>query len=60
MKTIKANFMENHFTWLNYEVNGKDFNVNGDFFYNDKKKRFEHVHIGPRGGEYLVVYPHVF
>lgn len=52
--------MFNHFNVMIYEVNGKEFTVNGEFFYDEKKKRFEHVHIGVRGGTYLIIYPHVF
>lgn len=56
MKTIKADEMWNNHTVMRYEVNGKEFNVTGEFYYNKKKKRFEHTHIGERGGEYLIIY----
>lgn len=54
MKTIKADAYWAH--TLEYAVNGKDYSVTGDFYYNKKKKRLEHVHIGPRGGEYLIIW----
>lgn len=56
MKTIRAASMWNNHTVMEYEVNGKDFSVTGDFYYNKKKARFEHVHVGPRGGQYLIIW----
>lgn len=43
-----------HQDYFEYEVNGKEFWVQGDLYYNKKKERYEHIHTGPRGGEYLI------
>lgn len=54
MRTIKADAY-----WANtleYEVRGKKYDVTGDFDLNKKKNRIEHIHIGKRGGEYLIVW----
>ena len=37
-----------------YEINGKQFSIQGELYYNKKKERYEHIHVGPRGGEYLI------
>ena len=55
MKTIKAIGMNNN-SCMVYEVNGVEYNVTGEFYYNAKKGRYEHIHIGKRGGEYLVIF----
>ena len=53
MKTIKGIYwnISHYFT---YEINGKEYYVEGELYYNKSKKRFEHTHIGPRGGETLI------
>lgn len=54
MRTIKADAY-----WANtleYEVRGKKYDVTGEFDLNKKKNRIEHIHIGKRGGEYLIVW----
>lgn len=52
IKTIKADYY-GHNT-LEYTVNCKNYTVTGEFHYNSIKDRIEHVHEGPRGGEYLI------
>ena len=37
-----------------YTVYGKEYTVSGEFEYNRAKGRYEHVHVGPRGGETLI------
>jgi|GEM_PF-1553287 len=37
-----------------YEINGKQYSIQGELYYNKKKERYEHIHVGPRGGEYLI------
>lgn len=54
MKTIKADAYWSH--TLEYTVNGKEYSVTGEFDFNKKKQRIEHLHIGPKGGKYLIVY----
>lgn len=57
MKTIKANdyYRAGGLSYvLEYEVNGKQFEVTGEFYYNKSRGRIEHTHEGPRGGEYLI------
>lgn len=56
MKTIKATSMWAHHSVMDYTVNGVDYSVNGEFHYNKILKRFEHEHIGIRGGRYLIVF----
>ena len=37
MKTIKAIGMNNNHSCMVYEVNGVEYNVTGEFYYNAKK-----------------------
>ena len=51
-KLIKGTYrFGNHFE---YEIRGKRFKFNGDVYYNKRRNRLEHEHIGERGGKYLV------
>ena len=54
MKTIKGTTRNGNY--FEYEINGKKCWVQGELYYNKEKDRFEHTHIGPRGGETLVVW----
>ena len=54
MKTIKADAYWAH--TLEYTINGKEYSVTGEFDYNKEKDRIEHIHIGPRGGESLIIW----
>ena len=58
MKTIKADSFHGNCQSgeLEYTVGKKEFSVSGEFYYNKTKDRIEHVHIGPKGGEYLIVW----
>lgn len=55
MKTIKAR-IDSTYDYVCYEINGKIYEAWGEFYFNKKLKRFEHTHIGPRGGETLIVW----
>ena len=57
MKTVKGTSYNTKTNYFEYTINGKEFWVQGELYYNKKKDRFEHTHIGPRGGESLVVWP---
>lgn len=54
MKTIKGTTRNGNY--FEYEINGKEYWVQGELYYNKEKGRYEHTHIGPRGGEILVVW----
>lgn len=54
MKVIKADCYWSN--TLEYTINGKAHSVTGEFYYNKKKDRIEHIHEGKRGGEYLIVW----
>ena len=41
---------------MQYSINGKSYSVSGQLYYNNTRKRFEHIHIGKRNGKYLVVF----
>lgn len=58
MKTIKADEFtgSSQSGTMSYTIGSKEYEVSGEFDYNRKKDRIEHVHIGPRGGEYLIVW----
>lgn len=56
MKTKKGNEFDPRSQWWTYEVNGKEYEWFGEMSYNREKDRFEHIHIGPRGGEILIVW----
>lgn len=57
MRTIKADGMITGCNnTLQYSVNGKSYSVSGEFYYNNTRKRFEHIHAGKRNGKYLVVF----
>ena len=60
MKTVKGTDYNLRTEYFEYKINGKPKWVQGELYYNKKKERFEHVHIGPRGGETLVVWYHKF
>lgn len=55
MRTIKA-MSDSNRNYCAYEINGKEYEVYGEFSFNKKKNRYEHIHIGKRGGEYLIVW----
>ena len=55
MKTIKAD-KESTRNFVSYEINGEYYEAWGEFFFNKKKNRWEHEHIGKRGGKYLIVW----
>lgn len=40
---------------IEYTIGKKRYEVWGDFYYNKKKERLEHLHEGPRGGQYLII-----
>ena len=54
MKTINGTTADTRSGYFEYEVNGASFWVQGELAYNESKKRFEHEHIGVRGGRYLI------
>lgn len=56
----KADCFEKHNNqgdYMAYTVNGKTYEVFGEFYYNEAKRRYEHTHIGKRGGETLITWP---
>ena len=57
MRTKRADSFEKDFGMsytMVYTVYGKEYTVSGEFEYNRAKGRYEHVHVGPRGGETLI------
>lgn len=56
MKTIKADDMYNKHRVMEFTICGYQNSCTGEFYYNKKKKRYEHIASGPRGGRYLVVW----
>ena len=42
--------------YFDYEVNGKEYWAQGELYFNKDKNRYEHTHIGKRGGTYLIVW----
>ena len=42
--------------YFDYEVNGKEYWIQGELYFNKDKNRYEHTHIGKRGGTYLIVW----
>lgn len=58
MKIIKANYFSGncYYGTLSYTIGKQDYDVCGEFYYNSKKDRYEHVHFGRRGGVYLIVW----
>ena len=58
MKTIKADEFtgSSQSGTMSYTIGKKEYEVSGEFDYNRKKDRIEHVHIGPRGGQYLIIW----
>lgn len=53
MKTTRGTSY-NKAGYFEYEINGRDFWVQGEMHYNKARKRYEHMHTGARGGETLV------
>lgn len=58
MKTIKANFAYRSGLGhcIEYTIGKHTYSVDGEFYYNTKKNRMEHLHEGPKGGKYLVIF----
>ena len=58
MKTIKADeFTGNSQSGtMCYTIGSKEHEVSGEFYYNKTKDRIEHVHEGPKGGQYLIIW----
>jgi len=54
MTTIKGTTADTRSGYFEYEVNGASFWVQGELAYNGNKQRYEHEHIGVRGGKYLI------
>ena len=54
MRTKKGESYDLRSQYFDYSINGVYFWVQGDIYYNEKKKRFEHIHYGKRGGETLI------
>lgn len=54
-KIIVADYFDPKTGYMEYEVNGKQYWVQGEHYYNRRKERYEHTHYDPRGGEYLIV-----
>lgn len=54
MKTIKGESFDLRSGYFDYYFKKQMFWVQGELAYNEKKKRFEHEHIGVRGGRYLI------
>lgn len=42
--------------YFDYEVNGEYCWIQGELYFNKYKNRYEHTHIGKRGGTYLIVW----
>lgn len=53
MKAKRGNSY-NRSMYFDYSVNGKYYWVQGEMYYNRKKQRYEHEHIGKRGGKTLI------
>ena len=58
MRTIKGTYKDNKCQYFEYEINNKLYWIQGELYYNKQKKRFEHMHIGERGGKYLITWKH--
>lgn len=58
MKTIKADYFYQYGLGhhVEYTIGKKRYFVDGEFYYNKSKNRMEHLHEGPRGGIYLVIF----
>lgn len=58
MKRIKANSVNkcNSGYYIEYEVNGKEFWAQGEFYYDKKRGIYTHIHEGVRGGNYEIVF----
>ncbi len=58
MKKIKADYFFRYGLGyhLEYTIGKKRHSVDGEFHYNQKKDRMEHIHLGPKGGQYLVIF----
>ena len=54
MKVIKADAYWSN--TLEDTIGKNEYSVTGEFYYNKKKDRIEHIHEGKRGGEYLIIW----
>jgi hypothetical protein len=56
MRTYKGESLDTKTMYYDYFFKGQMYWVQGELYYNEKKKRFEHIHLGPRGGKYLIIW----
>lgn len=53
-RTIKGTYRNRDY--FEYRIGNNEYWIQGELYYNRKKERYEHIHEGPRGGEYLIVW----
>lgn len=56
MKTFKGESIDLRTMHAHYYFKGQMYWVQGELRYNEKRKRYEHIHFGPRGGKYLITW----
>lgn len=54
IKTIRGTYRQGDY--FEYRVGNKEYWVQGEVSYNRAKERYEHLHEGARGGQYLIVW----
>ncbi len=54
IRTIRGTYRRGDY--FEYQVGNKEYWVQGELYYNERKERYEHEHEGPRGGRYLIVW----
>lgn len=55
-KIIKGESMNLRSGYFDYYFKGQMFFVQGELYFNESKQRYEHIHYGPRGGKYLIIW----
>lgn len=53
-RTIRGTYHRGDY--FEYQIGNKEYWVQGELSYNRAKERYEHVHEGARGGQYLIVW----
>lgn len=53
-KTIKGDYYNPQLEYFEYSFKGQFIWVQGELAFNKEKNRYEHVHLGRRGGRYLI------
>jgi hypothetical protein len=56
MRITKGTTQDHRTQYYEYAFKGQMYWVQGELAYNEKRKRYEHIHYGRRGGKHLIIW----